>query len=276
MADSGRVAAWENNQSLLTFLKLRRGNKMEKAQTIYIKALGEIQATSKLSLEEKGYSDSEKANALIFSDPLAFVIGLIFDQSIQSRLAWEAPLILKERLGHLNVQKIASMDTEVLKQVIAEKKALHRYPGNMARYLIASCSVLVSEFDAQAENLWKGDGTVVTTRQNFLKLSGIGEKKVNLAVLMLARDFGMPFIDIGSLPLALDVHLKRVLSRSGLFDINTKDGLKSLHDCLQEDYPHFPALLGTALWSVGRHFCHESSPQCNTCPLNQTCLRRLA
>jgi uncharacterized HhH-GPD family protein len=249
---------------------------MKKVQTRYIKALGDIQATSQLSLEEKGYSDSEKANALIFSDPLAFVIGLIFDQSIQSRLAWEAPLVLKERLGHLDAQKIASMDEEALKQVIAEKKALHRYPGNMARYLIASCSVLVSEFDARADNLWKGDRTVVIVRKNFLKLSGIGEKKANLAVLMLARDFRILFIDIRSLPLALDVHLKRVLSRSGLFNIDTKDGLRDLHDCLQADYPHFPALLGTALWSVGRHFCHESSPQCDTCPLNQTCLRRLA
>lgn len=248
---------------------------MEKAQTIYIKALGEIQATSKLSLEEKGYSDSEKANALIFGDPLAFVIGLIFDQSIQSRLAWEAPLVLKERLGHLDAQKIASMDEEALKQIIAQKKALHRYPGNIARYLTASCAVLVSEFDARAENLWKGDGTVATARKNFLKLSGIGEKKTNLAILMLARDFGILFTDIGSLPLALDVHLKRVLSRSGLFNINTMGGLKDLHDCLQADYPHFPALLGTALWSVGRRFCHESSPQCGICPLNQTCLRRL-
>jgi len=248
---------------------------MKKAQTTYIKTLGEIQATSTLSLEEKGYSDSEKANTMIFSEPFAFVIGLIFDQSIQSRLAWEAPLILKERLGHLNAQKIASMDKEVLKRVIAEKKALHRYPGNMAQYLIVSCSVLVSEFDARVENLWTGDGTITTARKNFLKLNGVGEKKANLAVLMLARDFKIPFTDIGSLPLALDVHLKRVLSRSGLFNIETKDGLKDLHDCLRIDYPHFPALLSTALWSVGRHFCHESSPQCDICPLNQTCLRRL-
>lgn len=248
---------------------------MKKTRTLYIKALGEIQATSKLSFEEKGYSHSEKANALIFSNPLAFVIGLIFDQSIQSRLAWEAPLVLQERLGHLDAQKIASMDVEGLKQIITAKKALHRYPGNMARYLIASCAVLVSEFDAQAENLWKGDGTVATARKNFLRLSGIGEKKANLAVLMLARDFGIHFIDIASLPLALDVHLKRVLSRSGLFDTDTKDGLRDLHVYLQADYPQFPALLGTALWSVGRHFCHESSPQCDTCPLNQTCLRRL-
>lgn len=248
---------------------------MKKTRTLYIKALGEIQATSELSLEEKGYSHSEKANALIFSNPLAFVIGLIFDQSIQSRLAWETPLVLQERLGHLDAQKIASIDVEELKRVIAEKKALHRYPGNMARYLIASCAVLVSEFDAQAENLWKGDRTIATVRKNFLKLSGVGEKKANLAILMLARDFGIHFTDIGILPLALDVHLKRVLSRSGLFNIDTKDGLKDLQDCLQADYPHFPALLGTALWSVGRHFCHESSPQCDACPLNQTCLRRL-
>lgn len=249
---------------------------MEKAQTTYIKALGDIQATSRLSLEEKGYSHSERANVLIFSEPLAFVIGLIFDQSIQSRLAWEAPLVLKERLGHLDAQEIASMNEETLKLVIAEKKALHRYPGNMARYLIASCSVLVSEFDARAENLWKRDATVSTARKNFLKLSGIGEKKANLAVLMLARDFGIHFTDIGSLQLALDLHLKRVLSRSGLFDTDTKDGLRDLHVYLQTDYPQFPALLGTALWSVGRHFCHESSPQCDICPLNQTCLRRLA
>ncbi|MDP3883278.1 MAG: hypothetical protein Q8Q48_04460 [Candidatus Staskawiczbacteria bacterium] len=248
---------------------------MEKKRKLYIEALGIVQAANKLSLEERGYSRSEEANALIFSDPFAFVVGLIFDQSIQSALAWEAPLHLKERLGHFDVRKIASMDKEKLKQIIAQKKSLHRYPGNMAKYLIESCSGLVSNFDSRSENLWKGVETITETRKNFLRLSGIGEKKANLAILMLARDFDIHFTDIGTLQLALDVHLKRVLSRSGLFVIDTSAGLKDLQNCFQDNYPHFPALLGTALWFVGRHFCHETSPECDTCPLNSTCLRRL-
>lgn len=225
-----------------------------------------------ISFEERGYASLEDANNLIFSNPLAFVLGLIFDQSIKSSVAWEGPFFLKERLGHLDVHSIAAMEVDELKGVIATKKALHRYPGSIARHVISTCDTLVENFSGSPENIWKHHRSFIGAKKNFLLMKGIGEKKANLAILMLARDFHVKFDDIENLPLAIDVHLKRVLGRSGHFDVETPEGLNEIHQNLKGHY-HFPALLGTAIWSIGRHYCHESLPLCDSCPVSLHCLK---
>jgi uncharacterized HhH-GPD family protein len=227
-----------------------------------------------ISFEERGYASLKEANDLIFSDPLAFVLGLIFDQSIKSSMAWEGPFLLKKRLGHLDAHRIATMDYEELKGIIATKKALHRYPGSIAKHIISTCETLTENFSGEAVNLWKEQHHFKDVKKNFLSLKGIGEKKANLAILMLARDFDIQFDDIEDLPLAIDVHLKRVLDRSGFLETETPEGLKELHRKFKEQY-HFPALIGTAIWSIGRHYCHETSPLCDTCPITQHCIKRI-
>lgn len=228
-----------------------------------------------LSMEERGYASRREANDFILKNPLAFVLGLIFDQSMKSSVAWESPLLLKERLGHLDIGHIARMDENKLSDIIARKKALHRYPKTTARHIISTCDTIVSRFSGKAENLWKGLDHFSDAKKNFLSLKGIGEKKANLAILMLARDFQVRFDDIENLPLAIDVHLKRVLDRSGFFNTKSREGLQELHRNLREKCHCFPALLGTALWFIGRHYCHETSPTCDTCPIARSCLKRI-
>ncbi len=45
------------------------------------------------------FTDSEEANALIASDPMALLIGFALDQQITVQQAFTGPLLLKERLG---------------------------------------------------------------------------------------------------------------------------------------------------------------------------------
>ena len=224
----------------------------------------------KSSLSNIGYTSSREANKFIFETPLAYVFGLIFDQSISSDLAWKSPLRLHERMGHFDVKKISKMSNEKLKKLIAEKKSLHRYPGVVAKYLISSSLTIVSSFGGKAENIWASDDVDIV-KKNFLKLKGIGEKKSNLAVMMLARDHGIIFRDLSNLPLAIDVHLERVLKRSGLFDIETKLGIFEVMTSFKEKKPRFPAILGTPLWYIGKTYCHKINPDCLFCPQKEHC-----
>jgi hypothetical protein len=52
---------------------------------------------------EKGavleFTSDERANALLRSDPFAFLLGVLFDQNVPAERAWIAPFILKDRLG---------------------------------------------------------------------------------------------------------------------------------------------------------------------------------
>lgn len=229
-----------------------------------------------LSLEERGYASLKEANDLVFENPLAFVFGLIFDQSMKSSVAWQSPFFLKKRLGHLDMQRIAAMDEDQLRSIIAQKRALHRYPGKIAKHIVSTCKTLASKFSGEALNLWKDQRRFLDVKENFLSLKGIGEKKASLAVLMLARDFHVCFDDLENLPLAIDVHLRRVLNRSGFFDTESREGLQELHENLKDQYHRFPALFGTAAWFIGRHYCHETSPVCDSCPLAPHCLKRIS
>ncbi len=244
-----------------------------KKKLAYVKILKEIlesEEFNKLSLTELGYSSLEEANKLVFSNPMAFFIGLVFDQGISSERAWTVPFYLQNRLGHLEPTLIAKMSVETLTEVLREGKSLHRYPSTMANNLITSCNLLIESFEGKPENIWKSK-KYKETKLNFLKMRGIGEKKANLGLLMLMRDHGVIFLDGSNIPLALDSHLRRVLSRSGLFNIKTKEGIKEVIDSMKIISPELPSSLGTAVWYVGKNYCDNTHPLCILCPLSTVC-----
>src|SRR5512141_1672110 len=75
------------------------------------------------------FTESDEANALIASDPMALLIGFALDQQVTVQKAFSGPLALKQRVGTLDARKLAGMD---LNEAFREKPALHRFPGAMA------------------------------------------------------------------------------------------------------------------------------------------------
>lgn len=226
-----------------------------------------------LPLEELGYSDDYDANQFVFKNDLAFVFGLIFDQGIRSSDAWKSPLLLKSRLEHLDVNRISEMKPENLTLILSQKKALHRYPAVMARNLIQTSNAIVSHFSGNASNLWRDQRSIESVRRRLLLLRGIGSKKVDLGLLMLVRDRGISFDDSKRIRMAFDVHVNRVFLRSGFYSNLNKEEKEVLHMDIC-DICHFPALFGTVVWFIGRHYCHETSPACDRCPLAEKCQKR--
>src|SRR5438309_10308339 len=89
------------------------------------------------------WTQNEAANQLLESDPLALLIGLVLDQQVKMEKAFAGPYELKQRLGHLDARRIASMNPDELDRVFRERPALHRFPGSMARRVQAMCQAVV-------------------------------------------------------------------------------------------------------------------------------------
>ena len=131
------------------------------------------------------------ANRLLETDPLALLIGLVLDQQVKMEKAFAGPYELKRRLGHLDVRKIARMDSARLDTVFRERPALHRFPGSMARRCQALCLAVVEQYAGDAASVWTAaaDGDDLAAR--IRKLPGFGELKVKILISILAKKFGV-------------------------------------------------------------------------------------
>jgi len=137
------------------------------------------------------WTDDPEANRLLETDPLALLIGLVLDQQVKMEKAFSGPLVLKQRLGHLDPRKISKMDPEKLAHVFRERPAIHRFPGSMAGRVQALCGVVVEDYAGDAAAVWKDarDGDDLAAR--IKKLPGFGDMKVKITIAVLAKKFGV-------------------------------------------------------------------------------------
>jgi uncharacterized HhH-GPD family protein len=137
------------------------------------------------------WTQNEAANELLETDPLALLIGMVLDQQVKMEKAFGGPYELKQRLGHLDVRKIAAMDPDKLDKVFRERPALHRFPGNMARRVQAMCTVVVKDYGGDAASIWRDAGTGDELAARIARLPGFGEMKTRIMVSILAKKFGI-------------------------------------------------------------------------------------
>jgi uncharacterized HhH-GPD family protein len=137
------------------------------------------------------WTQNEAANELLETDPLALLIGMVLDQQVKMEKAFGGPYELKQRLGHLDVRKIAAMDPDRLDKVFRERPALHRFPCNMARRVQAMCAAVVKDYGGDAASIWRDARTGDELAARISKLPGFGEMKTRIMVSILAKKFGV-------------------------------------------------------------------------------------
>lgn len=131
-------------------------------------------------------------DALVNTDALALLLGMLLDQQIPMEKAFRSPYDLRERLGGaLDAPTIAAMDPDELVAVFSERPSLHRFPGSMAARTQAMCQALVDDFGGRAENVWRdaADGDELLRR--LVGLPGFGTQKAQIFVALLAKRFGV-------------------------------------------------------------------------------------
>ncbi len=121
---------------------------------------------------------------------------------------------------------------------------------NKAKNIQKLCKLVIEEYGGQVPN----------TRDELVKLPGVGRKTANVVVSVA---FGVPAI-------AVDTHVERVSKRLGF--CRWKDSVLEVEETLMKKVPKDE-------WSVthhrmiffGRYHCKAQNPQCPTCPLLELC-----
>ena len=134
------------------------------------------------------FTDSDEANALIASDPMALLVGFELDQRVTVQKAFTGPLALRERLGALDAATLASADLE---PVFRARPVIHRYPKSMARRVHDLAVHVRDHYDGDAARIWTDARDSDELRANLAALPGFGEMKIKSLGSVLAKHFGV-------------------------------------------------------------------------------------
>jgi uncharacterized HhH-GPD family protein len=161
-------------------------------------------------------SGDAEADALITSDALALLVGMVLDQQFPLERAFAAPYELTQRLGHsFDAAELACFDPDALAAIFAKPPALHRFPGSMAKRVQALCVLLVESYGGEAANVWSdaADGRELFRRVS--SLPGFGQQKAKIFVALLGkqldvtppgwREVSAPYGDEGSFRSVADI-----------------------------------------------------------------------
>ena len=134
------------------------------------------------------FTDSDEANELIATDPMALLVGFALDQQVTVQKAFSGPLVIRERLGTLEPAALASADLE---PVFRERPAIHRFPGSMAKRVHDLAAYVRDTYDGDAARVWTDAADGGELRANLEALPGFGEMKVKSLGSVLANRFGV-------------------------------------------------------------------------------------
>ncbi|HEX3811597.1 MAG TPA: HhH-GPD-type base excision DNA repair protein [Mycobacteriales bacterium] len=137
-------------------------------------------------------SGSEPADALLSSDALALLIGLVLDQQVPMEKAFVGPHVMVERLGHaLDAAELSAADPDEFAVMFATPPAVHRFPAAMAKRVQAMCGLLCETYDGRAENVWAGVTDGATLLRRLKTLPGFGDQKARITVALLGKQLGV-------------------------------------------------------------------------------------
>ena len=134
------------------------------------------------------FTDSDEANALIASDPMALLIGFALDQQVTVQKAFAGPQVIKERVGSIEPEALVAAD---LDSVFRQKPAVHRFPGSMATRVHALAQHVLDVYGGHAERVWTEVADGDELRANLAALPGFGEMKIKSLGAVLANRFGV-------------------------------------------------------------------------------------
>lgn len=141
--------------------------------------------------ERLWFSGDPEADRLLVEEPLALLIGFVLDQQVPLQWAFSAPLELRRRVGPYDAATIATMEPDALDEAFRRPRALHRFPGNMAKRVRELCEALVRDYDGDPRRVWTEakDGRDLEAR--LLALPGIGEMKAGTLIAILGKQLGV-------------------------------------------------------------------------------------
>jgi uncharacterized HhH-GPD family protein len=215
------------------------------------------------------FTDVPEADALVKSSPNAFLLGVLFTQGIPAERAWAGPWLLAQRLGHLDLARLAA-EPEAVEAAFTLKPCLHRFKRTLPVWVSAAAAKLLDEYGGDASAVWAPGSHVIDVTERLSAFPGIGRKKAAAAVEILTRHFGVELAGMECGRVAYDVHVRRVFLRTGLAEVDTPDAVEG---AAARVWPEAPGMLDLPAWLIGRQWCRPRRADCEGCPLGAACPR---
>lgn len=133
-----------------------------------------------------------EADALLESNPFALLVGMLLDQQIPLEVAFAGPKKIADRMGGVDAREIADSDPEKFAALCAERPAVHRFPGSMAKRIQALSQIVVDRYGGDAAAVWTAgdpDGAEVLSR--LKELPGFGDQKARIFLALLGKQYGV-------------------------------------------------------------------------------------
>jgi uncharacterized HhH-GPD family protein len=109
--------------------------------------------------------------------PEAALLGMLYDQRMLAEGAFTGPHRLFDRLGHLDMKKIAKLDPDKFKVLFAKTPAVHRFTNKMADYTQAVCKIVAEQYDNDPAKIWNDGADFATIQKRLVALTGFGKAK---------------------------------------------------------------------------------------------------
>jgi len=134
----------------------------------------------------------DAADTLLTDDPFALLVGMLLDQQVTMESAFAGPAKIADRMGGLDVHRIAEANPEEFAALCATTPAVHRFPGSMAGRIQAVAAAVVESYDGDVSRLWTdGDPDGATVLRRLKALPGFGEQKARIFVALLGKQYGV-------------------------------------------------------------------------------------
>jgi uncharacterized HhH-GPD family protein len=132
------------------------------------------------------------ADALLDSNPFALLVGMLLDQQIPMEVAFGGPKKIADRMGGVHAREIADYDPEKFAALCAERPAVHRFPGSMAKRIQTMAQIIVDRYDGDAAAIWtSGDPDGAEVLRRLKGLPGFGEQKAKIFLALLGKQYGV-------------------------------------------------------------------------------------
>lgn len=219
--------------------------------------------------------EDQEANSFLndlVNFPHAYVLACCMDRQVKAEIAWMIPIRLRKIIGDFSIETLDNISLEEYLTIFNEN-TLHRFNDIMAKVFYSGVKRIVKDYDGDASKIWVGNPSSAAVVYRFLQFDGVGIKIATMATNILARQFKVPFSDYYSIDISPDVHILRVLRRSGLVD--KEASIDSIIYKARELCPEFPGIIDFSCWEIGRKWCRPRNPNCEECIIEKECLKNI-
>ena len=134
------------------------------------------------------FTDSDEANALIASDPMALLVGFALDQQVTVQKAFAGPLASASASAPSTPPR---WPPPISKRCSARSPRSTASPASMAQRVHDLAVHVRDTYDGDAARIWTEAADGDALRANLAALPGFGEMKVKALGAVLAKRFGV-------------------------------------------------------------------------------------